>query len=83
MGVCALQEVSLHKARIHCDSEPSHVGILGANTKAMNTPLTADRRGAIVASLLTQTQSLPEVGTGSAYPLIWNANHLPTAARTY
>jgi hypothetical protein len=83
MGVCALQEVSLHKARIHCDSEPSHVGILGANTKAMNTPLTADRRGAIVAPLLTQIQRLPKVGARSAYPLVWSANDLPTATRTY
>jgi len=83
VGVRTLQEVSLHKARIRGYPKPSHVGILGANTKAMNATLTTDRRGAIVASLLTQTQSLPEVGTGSAYPLIGSANHLPTAARTY
>ena len=83
MGVRTLQEVSLHKARIRGYSKPSHVGILGANTKAMNATLTADRRGAIVASLLTQTQRLPKVGAGSAYPLIWSANDLPTATRTY
>ena len=83
MGVCALQEVSLHKAHISGYPKPSHVGILGANSKAVNAALTTDRRGAVVTSLLAQTQSLSEVGTRSAYPLIGGASYLPTAARTY
>ena len=83
MGMCALQEVRLHKARIHWDSEPSHMGILGANPKAMNTPLTADRRGPIVAPLLAQIRRFPKVGARSAYPLVWSANDLPTATRAY
>ena len=83
MGVCALQEVSLHKARIHWDSEPSHMGILSANPKAMNTPLSADRRGPIVATLLAQIRRLPKVGARSTYPLVWSANDLPAATRAY
>jgi hypothetical protein len=81
VGVSALQEVRLHKARVHWDSEPSHMGILSANPKAMNTPFSADRRGPIIATLMAQIRRLPKVGARSTYPLVWSANDLPAATR--
>ena len=81
MGVSALQEVRLHKARVHWDSEPSHMGILSANPKAMNTPFSADWRGPIIAPLVAQIRRLPKVGAGPAYPLVRSASDLPAATR--
>ena len=81
MGVSALQEVRLHKARVHWDSEPPHMGIPSANPQAMNTPFSADWRGPIIAPLVAQTRRLPKVGAGPAYPLVRSAGDLPAAAR--